>query len=290
MRIGIATTLIQASFSSLLTACSSSLPMTTVRKTHPSAARRRMVGGMLRCAALACLAFASPASGQDSPVHWHHAGAMPPGAIGRQRLVRGGPLSGYCQPVEIRAPQGARIAPAAEGGFSEGQPDKLLVGLQIGPVYRFRVTDIPEHPEVEVFPTVEMIDRTYPPAGRALKFPVPVELTREELLMAAEGKFVTRVIYIEDPLLAIPIAEKTPSSTRWFEVTPGEDPLVTADGLGRPIAILRMGGRVPDAGGMDPSFAFCAPPAMVYDPALAAAPGEVMLAPHVTPVEPLESP
>jgi hypothetical protein len=209
---------------------------------------------------------------------------MPPGAIGRQRLLRGGPLSGYCQPVEIRAPQGARIAPAASGAFAEAASDKLLAGLQIGPVYRFRITDIPGEPGVEVFPTVEMIDRTYPPAGQALKFPVPVELTRDELLMAAEGKFVTRVIYIEDPLLAIPIAEKTPSSTRWIETAPGTDPLATAQGLGRPIAILRMGGRVPEPTG-DDAFMYCSPPMMVYDQPMQAPDSEVIQAPHIVPAQ-----
>ena len=46
----------------------------------------------------------------------------------------------------------------------------------------FACTDIPEHPGVEVFPTVEMIDRLYPPQGQSLKFPVPIDLTQDELL------------------------------------------------------------------------------------------------------------
>ncbi|RIK79415.1 MAG: hypothetical protein DCC67_10605 [Planctomycetota bacterium] len=173
-------------------------------------------------------------------------------------------MSGYCQAVEIRAPQGARISPSTGAGFAEGTPDKLLLGLKIGQVYRLKITEIPGHPGVEVFPTVELIDRTYPPAGMAHRFPVPVDLTIDELVMAADGRFVTRVIYIEDPQLAIPIAEKTPSATRWFETRAGEDPLVTADALGRPIAILRMGGRTPDASGPDPEFDYGAAPAMVY--------------------------
>ncbi|HYO25776.1 MAG TPA: hypothetical protein VEQ85_12605 [Lacipirellulaceae bacterium] len=174
-------------------------------------------------------------------------------------------MSGYCQPVEVRAPQGALLAPVVDGTFGQAYPDNLLVGLQIGPVYRFRVTDSPGYPGAAVFPTIEMVDRLHPPPGQFLKFPVPVELTRDELVMAAEGKFVTRVIYVEDPQLAIPIAEKTPSATRWMEVPPGGDPLVTAYGLGRPIAILRMGGRVPDANQIDQAFLYCSPPMMVYD-------------------------
>jgi hypothetical protein len=167
--------------------------------------------------------------------------------------------------VEIRAPQGARIAPATATGFLESRPTKLLVGLAIGPVYRFRVTDIPGHPEVEVFPTVEMIDRLYPPPGQSLRFPVPIELTQDEQEMAADGRFITRVIYVEDPKLALPVAEKPTSDTRWFDVRPGEDPLVTADNLGRPIAILRLGGRVPDDKELKSTFFFGAPPVTVYD-------------------------
>jgi hypothetical protein len=136
--------------------------------------------------------------------------------------------------------------------------------MQIGPAYRFKVTEIPGHPGVEVFPTVEMVDRMYPPPGLALRFPVPVELTQEELEMAAEGRFVTRVIYVEDPQLALPVAERQDSETRWIEVRPGEDPLVTADGLGRPIAILRMGGRTPGSEQAEAALVYGAPLPKVY--------------------------
>jgi hypothetical protein len=198
--------------------------------------------------------------------------------------MRGGPLSGYCQPVEIRAPQGARISPTAGTGFAEGQIDQILVGLQIGPIYRFKVTEIPEYPGVEVFPTIEMVDRTYPPPGLALKFPVPVDLTREDLLAAVDGKFVTRVIYIEDPQLALPVVEKPTDATRWMNVRPGEDPLVTADGLGRPIAILRIGGRIPDANVVDASFNYGGPAPMVYERQNPAPAGAVIQAPHQVPL------
>ncbi len=254
--------------------------MTTVRLLHRFGFGRMRVEGKLRWTVLFCLACALPARAQSgAPVHWSHAGAMPPGAIGRLRLLRGGPLSGYCQPVQLRAPKGARVAPAVGPNFAEPQPGSLLVGLAIGTVYRFRVTDIPEHPELEVFPTVEMVDRTYPPQGEALKFPVPIDLTQEELLMAAEGKFVTRVIYIEDPHLALPVSEKPGNDTRWFDVRPGEDPLVTADSLGRPIAILRLGGRVPEGNGPDCAFVYGAPAPMIYG-RQPTAQGDVRLAPY----------
>jgi hypothetical protein len=152
-----------------------------------------------------------------------------------------------------------------EGGSSTWQPSGLLVGLQIGPVYRFSVGDIPNHPEVELFPTIELIDRLYPPAGLALRYPIPVELTQDELELAADGAFVTRVIYVEDPHQALPVAQHRDSDQRWVEAPPGEDPLVTADRFGRAVAILRLGGRVPSNAGSDAGAACGPPQAIIYD-------------------------
>ena len=237
--------------------------MTTARFGFGSELVRTLVAGKLLWAVLVGTMVCTSVWAQSPPVHWLHAGAMPPGAIGRQRLMRGAPLSGYCQPVEIRAPQGARIAAAAGTGFGQGRETNLLVGLHIGPVYRFQVTDIPDAPGVELFPTVEVIDRLHPPCGMKLRFPIPIELTREELLSAAEGRFITRVIYLEDPMLAMPLDEQ--DEQRWVEARPGDDPLVIADSLGRPMAILRLGGRVPILDARNPAFTYGAPPVQVYD-------------------------
>ncbi len=242
--------------------------MATVRSQAAHGSGRVRVAGRLLCAVLAGLAVGADAPAQERPTHWLHAGATPPGAIGRQRLLRGGPLSGYCQPVEIRVPEGARIAPAAGTGFADSREGKLLAGLRLAEVYRFKVTEVPGEPGVELFPTVEVIDRLYPPPGLRLRFPVPVELTRDELLMAAEGKFITRVVYVEDPELAPPVDEDAEGGQRWLEAAPGEDPLVTADHLGRPIAIVRLGGRTPDTELPGGAFSYGSPEPLIYDTSL----------------------
>jgi hypothetical protein len=107
------------------------------------------------------------------------------------------------------------------------------------------VTEIPNYTGMEIFPTVEVIDRLYPPPGLALRYPIPIELTQDELELAARGAFVTRVIYVEDPQQALPIVQPAGGEQPWIEAPAGEDPLVTADLRGRPVAILRMGSRVP---------------------------------------------
>jgi len=239
--------------------------MTTVLVlTRPP--RRTRVEGTLRWAVLLVLVSGLRASAETPPVHWLHAGAMPPGAIGSLRLHRGGPLSGYFQPVQIRAPQGARISLAMEEAYSTPQFDVALVGMLIGPVYRIQVTDIPNNPGVELYPTVEVIDRLYPPPGLALRFPIPIELTQDELEMAIRGMFVTRVIYVEDPSLALPVSQHKDGEQPWMEARRGDDPLVVADMLGRPVAILRIGGRIPATPGTDGTCGNIAPPIRIFDP------------------------
>jgi hypothetical protein len=73
------------------------------------------------------------------------------------------------------------------------------------------------------------------------------------------------VIYIEDPNLALPVNE-IPGQQRFFDVGPTHDPLDAADRLGRPVAILRMGSRIPVDGGDDEKFMYYHPPLVQIEP------------------------
>lgn len=201
---------------------------------------------------------------QDYPVHFQYPVGIPPGVVGTQRLARGGPVPGYFQPVEIKTPAGSLISVAEGGAFLEPQRPPVRLGLLIGQVYRICVLNIPFHAGQEVFPTIEMIDRVYPPAGQEARFPVRIELTLDDLKLALDGKFVTKVVYLEDPKRAIP-APSAGKEQSWFEVPSGRDPLAVAGALGRPMAIVRLGGRVPDLSrGLDPQFLFGCPPLVKF--------------------------
>jgi hypothetical protein len=235
------------------------------------------VGGTVVAVAIVLTLLHGRASAQmalPNNVHYrHHVVDRVPGAIGQEQLTRGGPLRGYFQPVQIRGPEGTKVAFAVGGQFERPQAAPHTGGMLIGQVYRLRVTEIPGHEGMEVFPTVEVIDRLYPPEGKKWRFPIPIELTRKELEYAMAGKFVTRVIYLEDPERALPLPE-LPGFQRYFEVARDQDPLEVADQLGRPMAILRMGSRTPDYAGPDAAFLFGCPPVapapQVLDPAVRA--------------------
>lgn len=176
----------------------------------------------------------------------------PPGAIGSWQLRRGGALAGYYQPVEIKAPLGASVSLAVNRAFDKPQPSPRKVALAVGAVYRLAVVNIPLQEGRDVYPTIELIDRLYPPCGQEARFPIPIELTAEELRLAYEGHFVERVIYVEDGNRPLPVSFE--GHQPWFDVDRTEDALATADVLGRPVAILRIGGRVPSERETDPRF------------------------------------
>ena len=163
-------------------------------------------------------------------------------------------------------PRGALISLAEGGRFGPAEPGPLRVGLLVGQVYRISVVNVPFRTGLEVFPTIQVLDRLYTPRGQETRFPIIMELGAEDLELAVDGRFVTRVVYLEDPANALPTRED-PQTQAWFDVRPGTDPVAEARRLGRPMAIVRMGARVPDLSlGTDPAFLFGCPPWVKYSP------------------------
>jgi hypothetical protein len=198
------------------------------------------------------------------PVHYLNRADMPPGTVGRRQFERGGPFQNYYQPVEVRVPEGSVVSLAADGNFVPSQKNVALGGMLIGQVYRLKVAYLTPEQEVEVFPSIELVDRLYPPPGQETRFPIPVEITAEDLALAAEGKFVTRVIYLEDPRNPLPVRELPGHEQRVTDSLLNQDPLQVADQLGRPMAILRLGSRVPLFDQSTGKFMFDSPPLQLY--------------------------
>ena len=132
------------------------------------------------------------------------------------------------------------------------QTGSTLAGLLVGPVYRFKLSEMPAYPGIELYPTVELIDRLHPPPGQEARFPVPIAFTDEEIQAAIEGRMVMKVVYLEQPDRASPFAATEALPTENLQVL--QNPLEEADIRGRPVAIVRMGGRLPDPSGKDPGF------------------------------------
>lgn len=195
------------------------------------------------------------ANGQERALHYLQDGGWPPGALGRDQLQRLSALRGYYQPVECSVPDGATFSIASNGVFTKPVSGKMRVGLLIGAVYRLKITNIRFYEGRELFPTIELIQRLYPPEGQAERFPVPIQFTQEEIELALAGNYLTRVIYLEDPANPLPY-QQAKDQQHVYEVRPHEDPLRVADQLGRPMAVVRMGSRLPLSTTPDGRFMF----------------------------------
>ncbi|MEO2014750.1 MAG: hypothetical protein ABGZ53_10305 [Fuerstiella sp.] len=127
-----------------------------------------------------------------------------------------------------------------------GATTPALVAASVGHVYRLRIGKMPAFPGTEIYPSIELLDRLHPPQGRENEFPIPIIITAEDIRTALNGQLVTRVIYLEQPQIAQeldPLRREIPQS-----VLPSDNSLQEADRLGRPMAIIRIGGRRPTAG------------------------------------------
>lgn len=216
---------------------------------NSNAIRRALTSSL---AVLILLGTASVSYSQRSavgnpPVHYNSAGVRAPGFLGQQRLHMGGPVQGYYQPVLITGPKGVNISMTHQGEFTPLKPMPNVVGLLIGQVYRIRITNFPllDAQGAELYPTLEIIDRIYAPKGKEVQNPIVVEISLEDIKEALRGNLVTRVIYLEDPNNPIPTVNPPNKYQSTFNIPSDADPVAVADTMGRPVAVMRLGGRMP---------------------------------------------
>lgn len=188
---------------------------------------------------------------QDRYFPLHH--RQPTGIAGRWSVLTHPQKFGYTQPVEIRLPSVGHVT------YYQGSPQNAVltqspskVGMNVGFSYRIRISGMPEFPGAELYPTIEILDRLHPPEGQLEQFPIPIELTADEIEIVLQDRMVTKVVYLEQPDLAAPLQQE--ARIRVEELSPSANLLQAADERGRPMAIVRIGGRIPDP--MTPGDAF----------------------------------
>ena len=144
------------------------------------------------------------------------------------------------QPVEIRPPEGARIAIETAEGWSPLVAGPLRRGLVVGRAYRLKVAAIAGHEGHELFPSIRVLAKLATPPGNAWRFPIEITIDADDLDAAVAGGHVRRVVYASCESEG---RDVVPAS--WFDVKPGDDPLEVARTLGDPVAEVVIGNRIP---------------------------------------------
>jgi uncharacterized repeat protein (TIGR01451 family) len=145
--------------------------------------------------------------------------------------------------IRLTAPAGVRAT------FFQGRPQgrsfdaPVLFGVRPGYLYRMEISHLPRRPGVSFFPTLEVRGSLQlPPHNGARSFPAPLVLTDADIDAVLSGSMVTKVIYLENPCRATPVATR-PDQPQEIDLPAVVDPLKEARERGRPMVIVRMGGR-----------------------------------------------
>lgn len=174
-----------------------------------------------------------------------------PGVAGKWAATADQTLAGVCQEIKVDLPGGGLVTFYQSEAEVATMTSPAQAAFQVGPLYRVKLHGMEEFPGAELFPTIELVSRLHPPPGKAHLYPVPISLTTDEIQLALSGRMVTKIIYLEQPDLASPLTQDGLPTLR---VARERDAMHAADDMGRPVAIIRLGGRQAPLPGTDPKF------------------------------------
>jgi uncharacterized repeat protein (TIGR01451 family) len=153
-----------------------------------------------------------------------------------------GPAPGPILFVRFALPSPTRVA-FYQGSLPAGEfPTPVSVGLRPGYVYRMRLGNLPDMPGVTLFPTIEVRGTLLAHELNPVDYPVPITFSRQDLERVTAGALLTKVVYLEDPLQAMPVATLIDEPIE-VEIRPGQQLLDEARLRGRPLLIVRLGAR-----------------------------------------------
>jgi uncharacterized repeat protein (TIGR01451 family) len=121
------------------------------------------------------------------------------------------------------------------------------VGLRPGYVYRFKLGGLDKYPKMALYPTLQVIGTLQLPIPlNAANFPAPVIFTQDEIDRVMQGSYITKVIVLEDPEKATPVATQTEHPLEW-DAKSEREIMAEARARGRPMLVIRVGdSQVPD--------------------------------------------
>lgn len=166
------------------------------------------------------------------------------GAIGATGGMYGPMYMNQRTSIRFVDPAGMKIAWQGPGGtFLDANPlvAPARYNFPQGNIYRLRLSDIPNRPTANYYPTLEV----YPATPNTITFlshnTVPIAFTNEDFDQVRSGNMVIKVIYLPFPqyqdLAALAGAEELVST----RLEPGVNPVEEANRRGTILAVIRIG-------------------------------------------------
>jgi hypothetical protein len=191
----------------------------------------------------------------------------PPGAVAAVGALTGAMPNRFAtKRTEVRfvGPAGMKVTWCTMGGNG---PGGVITSSVTAPAtynfvqaaaYRLRLSDIPGHPHLTLYPTLEVVPtnaRTDPFVAHSS---VPVAFTDEDFDQIAAGNMLVKVIYLPDPYLQDQ-AITAPDEIVSTRLDPGVDPIAEAHRRGNILLVVRVGNinlEAPNTPAMDAPSAY----------------------------------
>jgi hypothetical protein len=213
-------------------------------------------------------------NGQDGVPAFHPGRGILPvpamGPYGAVAAVGALPPGGLAAPINARTsirfgePERMKISWFGPGGMS----DVVLTtparyNFPQGGIYRLKLSNIPGRPDVDLYPTLEVVPATAKTAAYLAHSSVPISFTDEDFEQVLAGNFLVKVIYLPDPVFQDVAAVAGPAEVISVRLEPGVDPIAAARQRGEILAIVRLGNidlDVKGVPGLDAPNPFAGPP------------------------------
>lgn len=153
------------------------------------------------------------------------------------------PPPGPLMYVRFTGPKGAKIN--VYRGFDKGQTLELpvTVGFRPGYAYRLEVFDIPAFPRQVFAPSLEVRGTLALQSKlRNADFPGSIHFSEDEFARVVLGTYFKKVITLERPDMAIPVASKLDEPLE-VPVPATRDAVVEAAQRGQPLVVMQLGPR-----------------------------------------------
>ena len=180
-------------------------------------------------------------------------GDMPPRKLARWASMSGRAVPVKPQPVQLKLPSSGSVSIYHAGGHDAVTVKSTeLFQVFVGHTYRLKVAELPEYPGVELYPSIEVLDCLNSPTQLKVMYPIPIEISDEEIDLVLSGRMITKVIFLEQPQLAD--VHEQAMLLPAVDVPTTRNLMTEADLRGRPLIVIRIGGRLPDPHNPDPKF------------------------------------
>jgi hypothetical protein len=175
--------------------------------------------------------------------------SIPPGAVAAVGAMTGGGASRFAgRRTEVRfvGPTGMKLSwfapggPGASGFAISSMTVPTRYNFNQAAIYRLKLSNIPQHPNLDLYPTLEVVPSNLVTDAFLAHSAVPIRFTDEDFDQVSAGNYIVKVIYLPSPQYQDQVVTG-PDEVVSTRLEPGVDPIAEAHRRGNILLVVRMG-------------------------------------------------